>query len=49
MSKKREKVQNPVAKYAREFNHSRVFRDKTKYYRKKKHKHVDSERFDDIM
>lgn len=31
-------LQNPVAKYAHQFNKSQVFKDKTKYQRKVKHK-----------
>lgn len=31
-------LQNPVAKYAHQFNKSQVFKDKTKYQRKTKHK-----------
>ena len=31
-------IQNFVAKYARQFNKSAVFKDKTKYQRKAKHK-----------
>jgi len=30
--------QNPVAKYCRQFNRSHVERDRTKYFRKEKHK-----------
>ena len=32
------KVRNFVAKHARTFNKAKVFRDRTKYYRKEKHK-----------
>jgi len=31
-------LQNPVAKYAHQFNKAQVFKDKTKYQRKVKHK-----------
>jgi hypothetical protein len=31
-------VQNPVAKFAHQFNKTLVFKDKTKYSRKAKHK-----------
>lgn len=31
-------MKNPVAKFAHQFNKSQVFKDKTKYQRKAKHK-----------
>lgn len=36
MAKQRKRVNNPVAKYAGQFNHAEVFRDKTKYKRTQK-------------
>lgn len=33
---KKLKKRNPVAKFAGKFNHARVHRDRTKYWRKKK-------------
>lgn len=36
MAKQRKRVNNPVAKYAGQFNHAKVFRDKTKYKRTQK-------------
>lgn len=34
-------LQNPVAKYARQFNKAQVFKDKTKYQRKAKHQGME--------
>ena len=39
---KKVKPQNPVVKYAHHFNKSQVFKDKTKYQRKVKHKGKES-------
>jgi hypothetical protein len=33
---KKLKRRNPVARFARKFNHARIHRDKTKYWRKEK-------------
>jgi hypothetical protein len=39
--KKKPEIQNIVAKYANQFNKSAVFKDKTQYNRKEKHKKPD--------
>lgn len=51
MSKKPEvpKERNFVAKYARQFNKATVFRDKTKYSRKEKHKKGSQDPFNLII
>ena len=36
--KKKPEIQNIVAKYAHQFNKAAVFKDKTQYNRKEKHK-----------
>ena len=36
MKNARRRIRNPVAKYASRFQRGRVFRDKKKYYRKRK-------------
>lgn len=41
----RSKQRNFVAKHARQFNKSAVHRDKTKYYRKKKHRNTNYDAF----
>ena len=40
--KKIQQVNNLVAKHARDFNKAQVFKDRTKYYRKDKHKNLGS-------
>ena len=40
---KKPKKRNPVAKFARKFNHSRIHRDRTKYWRKSKWQKADEE------
>ena len=39
--KKKPEIQNIVAKYAHQFNKAAVFKDKTQYNRKEKHKKPD--------
>ena len=39
--KKRSKKRNPVAKFARKFNKSRIHRDRTKYWRKSKWRELE--------
>lgn len=42
MTEKHTKIQNPVAKHARQFNKAKIFDDiKNQYQRKAKHKYLD--------
>jgi len=41
--KRKVKPRNPVAKYARKYNKAKVFKDRTKYNRKKLKEDYDNE------